>query len=87
LPHRELHRTVILVLQHGGAADQSAGREAPTHGEGENSWLAGTAAWNCVIIPQWISGIHPNVDGLQITPVIPSTWNGFDAVLPVQDPP
>ena len=29
-----------------------AGREAPTHGEAKNSWLAGTAAWILVAITQ-----------------------------------
>ena len=57
-----------------------AGRDAPTHGEAKNSWLTGTAAWNYVAITQWILGIRPTFDGLEIAPVIPSTWSGFDAV-------
>jgi cellobiose phosphorylase len=57
-----------------------AGRDAPTHGEAKNSWLTGTAAWNYVAITQWILGIRPKFDGLEIAPVIPSTWRGFDAV-------
>jgi cellobiose phosphorylase len=61
-------------------AQMIAGKDAPTHGEAKNSWLTGTAAWNYVAITQWILGIRPTYDGLQIAPVLPSTWNGFEAV-------
>jgi len=60
-------------------AQMIAGKDAPTHGEAKNSWLTGTAAWNYVAITQWILGIRPTFDGLQVAPVIPSTWNGFEA--------
>ena len=56
-----------------------AGRDAPTHGEAKNSWLTGTAAWNYVAITQSILGIRPGLDGLQVNPVIPATWPGFEA--------
>ena len=58
-------------------AQMIAGRDAPTHGEAKNSWLSGTAAWNYVAISQWILGIQPTFDGLQIAPVIPGDWPGF----------
>ena len=61
-------------------AQMIAGRDAPTYGEAKNSWLTGAAAWNYVAITQWILGIHPTFEGLQIAPTIPSTWNCFDAV-------
>ena len=56
-----------------------AGRDAPTHGEAKNSWLTGTAAWNYVAITQWILGIRPELDGLRVQPVIPASWEGFEA--------
>jgi cellobiose phosphorylase len=56
-----------------------AGRDAPTHGEAKNSWLTGTAAWNYYAITQWIIGIRPSYDGLEIAPVIPASWSGFRA--------
>jgi cellobiose phosphorylase len=56
-----------------------AGRDAPTFGEAKNSWLTGTAAWNYVAISQWILGIRPTYDGLEIDPVIPAAWEGFEA--------
>jgi len=60
-------------------AQMIAGRDAPTHGEAKNSWLTGTAAWNYVAITQSILGIRPTLDGLELKPVIPSAWKGFEA--------
>jgi cellobiose phosphorylase len=60
-------------------AQMIAGKDAPTHGEAKNSWLTGTAAWNYVAITQWILGIRPTYVGLQIAPVIPSLWKGYEA--------
>jgi cellobiose phosphorylase len=57
-----------------------AGKDAPTHGEAKNSWLSGTAAMNYVAITQAILGIQPQYDGLEIKPVIPSDWSGFEVV-------
>ena len=70
----EVHRCEPYVY-----AQMIAGRDAPTHGEAKNSWLTGTAAWNFVAITQWILGIRPTFDGLQIAPVIPRAWMGFHA--------
>jgi cellobiose phosphorylase len=61
-------------------AQMIAGREAPCPGEAKNSWLTGTASWSYVAITQWILGIRPTYDGLQIAPVIPPAWTGFQAV-------
>ena len=44
-----------------------------------NSWLSGTAAWNYVAITQYILGIRPAFDGLEVKPVLPSDWDGFEA--------
>jgi cellobiose phosphorylase len=60
-------------------AQMIAGRDASTPGEAKNSWLTGSAAWNYVAITQWILGIRPTYAGLQIAPVIPNSWAGFEA--------
>jgi cellobiose phosphorylase len=60
-------------------AQMIAGKDAPTHGEAKNSWLTGAAAWNYVAITQFILGIRPTYTGLQIAPVIPTSWTGFEA--------
>jgi cellobiose phosphorylase len=70
----EIHRCEPYVY-----AQMIAGRDAPTYGEAKNSWLTGTAAWNLVAVTQWILGIRPTFDGLQIAPVIPGDWPGFTA--------
>jgi cellobiose phosphorylase len=60
-------------------AQMIAGQDASTPGEAKNSWLTGTAAWNYVAVTQWILGIRPTYAGLQIAPVIPTSWSGFEA--------
>jgi len=60
-------------------AQMIAGRDAATHGEAKNSWLTGTAAWNYVAITQYILGIRPTYNGLQVAPVVPTSWKGFRA--------
>jgi cellobiose phosphorylase len=70
----ELHRCEPYVY-----AQMIAGRDAATHGEAKNSWLTGTAAWNYVAITQWILGIRPTLKGLQVAPVLPTSWKGFTA--------
>jgi cellobiose phosphorylase len=70
----ELHKCEPYVY-----AQMIAGKDAATHGEAKNSWLTGTAAWNYVAITQNILGIHPSLDGLEISPVIPARWDGFKA--------
>jgi cellobiose phosphorylase len=54
-----------------------AGKDAYKPGEGKNSWLSGTAAWNFYAVTQYILGIKPDYDGLIINPCIPASWNGF----------
>ena len=70
----ELHRCEPYVY-----AQMIAGKDAPSFGEAKNSWLTGTAAWNYYAIVQWILGVRTTFDGLEIAPVIPKSWPGFNA--------
>ena len=70
----ELHKCEPYVY-----AQMIAGKDALNHGEAKNSWLTGTAAWNYVAITQHILGIRPGFEGLEVKPVIPSDWDGFEA--------
>ena len=54
-----------------------AGRDSATFGEGKNSWLTGTAAWTFACMSQYILGIIPTLDGLQIDPCIPDTLKNY----------
>ncbi|MDD5423841.1 MAG: glycosyl transferase, partial [Candidatus Omnitrophica bacterium] len=56
-----------------------AGRDHPDFGEGKNSWLTGTSAWNFVAVSKHIIGIRPDYDGLVVDPCIPEKWQGFRA--------
>ncbi|MFN8400721.1 MAG: glycosyl transferase [Anaerolineales bacterium] len=71
----ELHRCEPYVY-----AQMIAGKDAATHGEAKNSWLTGTAAWNYVAITQWILGVRPTYEGLQVAPVVPAGWDSFEVL-------
>ncbi len=68
----DLHKTEPYVY-----GQMIAGKDASRFGEGKNSWLTGTAAWNMVAISQYILGVQPDFDGLKVAPSIPSTWDGY----------
>ena len=54
-----------------------AGKDAARPGEAKNSWLTGTAAWNWYAITQFILGIKPAYDGLEINPCICPEWKEY----------
>ncbi|GHT76846.1 glycosyl transferase [Bacteroidia bacterium] len=54
-----------------------AGKDAFKPGEAKNSWLTGTAAWNYYAITQFILGIKPAYNGLEINPCIPKNWKNY----------
>ncbi len=54
-----------------------AGKDAARPGEGKNSWLTGTAAWNWLTITQYILGIRTTFEGLEIDPCIPKTLKEY----------
>jgi cellobiose phosphorylase len=68
----DLHKVEPYVY-----AQMIAGKDAFKPGEAKNSWLTGTASWNFFAISQYILGIKPRYDGLEISPCIPKKWKGF----------
>ncbi len=64
---QKLHRTEPYVY-----CQMVAGKDAARPGEGKNSWLTGTAAWNWYAATQWLLGIKPEYDGLTVEPCLPS---------------
>lgn len=70
--HAELHTVEPYVY-----CQMIAGKAAELPGEGKNSWLTGTAAWNFVVASQWILGLKPDYQGLRIDPCVPSTMKSF----------
>lgn len=72
-----------------------AGKEAAKPGEGKNSWLTGTAAWNWLTVSQHILGIRPTYEGLLVDPCIPADlkefkvtrkWRDAEYVITVKNP-
>ena len=72
-----------------------AGKEAAKPGEGKNSWLTGTAAWNWLVISQHILGIQPTYEGLRVNPCIPANlkeytvtrrWRDAEYRITIQNP-
>ena len=72
-----------------------AGKEAAKPGEGKNSWLTGTAAWNWLAITQHILGVQPTYEGLLINPCIPSDlkeykvtrkWRDAEYIISIKNP-
>lgn len=69
----DLHKVEPYVY-----CQMTAGKDAARPGEAKNSWLTGTAAWNWYAITQFILGIRPAYNGLEIDPCIPAEWDGYD---------
>ena len=76
----EIHRTEPYVY-----SQMIAGKDAPKHGEAKNSWLTGTAAWTFVNVSQYILGIRPSFEGLEIDPCIPSEIEEFTVTRKYRD--
>ncbi len=68
----DLHKTEPYVY-----SQMIAGKDAFRPGEAKNSWLTGTAAWCYYAVTQYILGIRPGYDGLNVDPCIPPEWSGF----------
>lgn len=71
----DIHRTEPYVY-----SQMIAGAESPHLGEAKNSWLTGTAAWTFVNVSQYLLGIRPGYEGLEIDPCLPETFLGYEAV-------
>jgi cellobiose phosphorylase len=59
--------------------------EHPQFGLARNSWLTGTASWAYQAATQYILGIRPTYEGLEIDPCIPRAWKGFRATRAYRD--
>ncbi|MDD6400582.1 MAG: glycosyl transferase [Lachnospiraceae bacterium] len=78
----DIHKTEPYVYGQmigGKDAGSDIGQTGKNFGQGKNSWLTGTAAWNMVAISQYILGVQPDFDGLKIDPSIPAAWDGLSA--------
>lgn len=55
----------------------TSGKDAAVMGEGKNSWLTGTAAWNWLAVSQYLLGIRPDYEGLVVKPELPHKVGEF----------
>ena len=90
IENQDLHRVEPYVY-----CQMVAGKEAAKPGEGKNSWLTGTAAWNWLTVSQHILGIRPTYEGMMVNPCIPSDlkeykvtrkWRDAEYVITVKNP-
>ncbi len=71
----EIHRCEPYVY-----AQTIVGRDGRDHGRARNSWLTGTASWAYVAMTQWILGVRPTFDGLEIDPCVPADVREYRVV-------
>ncbi len=69
---QELHKVEPYVY-----CQMVAGKDAARPGEGKNSWLTGTAAWNWYVASEYLLGIKPQYDGLLIEPCLPAGFGSY----------
>ena len=65
---------VMEPYVHGQFTESKA---SPYEGRSHVHWLTGTASTVMVGCVEGICGMRPDADGLEISPSIPSEWNGF----------
>ena len=56
------------------------GPDSTSYGQGEFSWMTGTASWMWKVDLEWILGVRAEVRGLLIDPCIPPDWDAFKLV-------
>lgn len=54
------------------------GPESDKFGLANVSWLTGTAAWMYIAVTQYILGVKPKWDGLEISPCLPKEWENAE---------
>ncbi len=72
IQNQDLHKIEPYVY-----CQMVAGKDAAKPGEGKNSWLTGTAAWNWLTVSQYILGIQPGFNEMIIDPCLPADMEGF----------
>ena len=56
------------------------GPDSNYYGQGEFSWMTGTASWMWKVSLEWIMGVRPEIRGLVVDPCIPPEWDSFKVV-------
>jgi cellobiose phosphorylase len=56
------------------------GPDSRYHGQGEFSWMTGTASWMWKVSLEWILGVRAEIRGLLVDPCIPAEWESYRVV-------
>lgn len=56
------------------------GPDSAYYGQGEFSWITGTASWMWKVCLDWILGLRAEVKGLLVDPCVPPDWDSFRVV-------
>lgn len=87
IAYKYYHQLLPMIVQQKAGADRYKaepyvyssnifGPESDKFGLANVSWLTGTAAWMYIAATQYILGIKPKWEGLEINPCIPKDWKG-----------
>lgn len=55
------------------------GPDHERYGGGQLSWLTGGAAWMTVVGWEYLLGLRPRLEGLEVNPCLPHDWPGYSA--------
>ncbi len=58
------------------------GPASPYHGRAGWSWYTGSAAWLPRVLSEWVLGVRPTWDGLELHPCLPPSWQRAAMVRP-----
>ena len=50
------------------------------YGQGEFTWMTGTASWMWKVMAEWILGVRAEIRGLIVDPCIPCEWESYKVV-------
>ena len=56
------------------------GPDSRYYGQGEFSWMTGTASWMWKVCLDWILGVRAEIRGLLVDPCIPPEWESYKVV-------
>jgi cellobiose phosphorylase len=56
------------------------GPDSRYYGQGEFSWMTGTAAWSWKVCLEWILGVRAEIRGLLVDPCVPREWDSFKII-------
>ena len=63
----------------------SHGPDAPEYGRGAYHWMTGTAAWMFRSVLDYMLGIQPKREGIEVNPCINDEWDYYEVTRPFRN--